>query len=147
MPRLTVIDRATFLSQTGGVFALAFLDRTGMSRLAAIHGDLEHPDPREGITAERVLTAEAIGDKLYSKKLVSEGYEAARAHPEIFDGIACACSCGGKRGTHRSLLVCYETMQPTGCGGCQEEAELVGKLAGEGKTLAEIRTAVDKKFD
>jgi thiol-disulfide isomerase/thioredoxin len=146
MPRLTGIDRATFLSHTGSLFAMAFLDASGMSRLVHVHADLEHPEPREGITSERVLTAEAIGEKLYSRKLVAASYEAAREYPVIFDGVACACSCGGKGGNHRSLLVCFETMQGSGCGACQEEAELVGKLAKEGKTLAEIRAEVDKKF-
>jgi hypothetical protein len=48
---------------------------------------------------------------------------------------------------HRSLLSCYETEQPTGCWSCREAGEYVGKLAKEGKSLAEIRAAVDKKFD
>jgi hypothetical protein len=141
-----MMNRAKFLSQAGGVFAVALLDQSSLARLLSV-GDLEHPEPREGITSERVLTAEAIGEKLYSKKHVSVSYEAARAHPAMFDGIACACSCGGKTGSHRSLLVCFETMQATGCGACQEEGELVGKLADEGKTLAEIRAAVDKQYD
>ena len=80
------------------------------------------------------------------KARVLEAYEAARTYPAIFDGIACACSCGAKRGTHRSLLVCFETTQATGCGACQEEGELVAKLAKEDKPLADIRQAVDKKY-
>jgi hypothetical protein len=47
---------------------------------------------------------------------------------------------------HRSLLVCFETLQPTGCGSCQMEAELVARLARQDKPLADIRKAVDRKF-
>jgi hypothetical protein len=103
---------------------------------------LIHPDPRPGITAERVLTAEALGSSRKGKVL--SAYEAARAYPELFDGLACTCGCTGVGPMHRSLLVCYETMQPTGCIACQEEANLVAKLAKELKTLIEIREAVDK---
>src|SRR5205085_662865 len=106
---------------------------------------LKHPEPRPGITAEKVLTAEDLGEK--SRKSVTDAYAAARQYPEIFDGLACACGCHGDATyQHRSLLVCYETRQPTGCGGCQQEAAFVGKLAKDGKTLAEIRASVDKKY-
>src|SRR6185369_6534255 len=62
----------------------------------------EHPDPRPGITAEKVLTPEQVGDK---KKEVLEAYEYARSYPEIFDGIYCPCDCKKSMG-HRSLLSC-----------------------------------------
>jgi len=93
----------------------------------------------------RVLTTEALGPLPYDK--VVAAYDAARRYPELFDGIACGCGCTvGKHATHRSLLVCYETMQPTGCVACQDEAQLVAKLAKQGNTLAKIRAAVDKEF-
>lgn len=124
------------------MLAVAFLgDASIVSRSAF---DLEHPDPRPGITAEKVLSPEAVGAK--RSKKVLDAYEGARSYPAIFDGIACGCSCGGKNGTHRSLLVCFETMQPTGCLECQNEAVVVGRLAREEKSLAEIRVAVDKQF-
>jgi hypothetical protein len=147
MSRPNPIDRSTFLRQSASLLALVAFGRAipagamvpdpGMS--------LEHPEPRAGITAEHVLTNEAIGSPRREKD-VFEAYDAARAHPAIFDGIACACGCTGNGGTHRSLLVCYETKQPTGCVSCQMEAKLVGQMAKEEKTLAEIREAVDKKF-
>jgi hypothetical protein len=140
----SAIDRATFLRQASGLLAAAFLDRSGISWLAWDKEGLEHPEPREGITGEHVLTAEALGASV--KPPVLEVYDAARTYPGIFDGIACGCSCGGKRGSHRSLLVCFETTQAMGCGACQEEGELVAKLAKEEKPLAEIRQAVDKKY-
>jgi hypothetical protein len=137
------IDRAAFLKRAGGLFAVALIDHATRGRTSL--PNVEHPDPRPGITAERVLTVEQLGD-FAKKKNVVAAYDAAREHPEIFDGISCACGCAEQKAPHRSLLVCYETRQPTGCGGCREEATFVGDLAKEKKTLAEIRTAVDKKF-
>lgn len=104
-----------------------------------------HPDPRPGITAEHVLTVEALGTE--RSRHVLAAYEAARLYPQIFDGLGCGCGCTDlKHAPHRSLLVCYETNQPTGCLACQQEAALVRDLADQKASLAEIRAAVDKKF-
>lgn len=130
------MDRRGFLGRVGGLLAVTVID---------VPRDLEHPDPRPGITSEHVISVEALGPK--RPKKVLDAFDAARTYPEIFDGIACSCSCGGKNGSHRSLLVCFETMQPTGCLECQMEAALVGRLARDQKSLAEIRVAVDKEFN
>ena len=74
-----------------------------------------------------------------------EAYAAARAHPEIFDGVFCACECHENM-NHRSLLSCFESRQAIGCAACREEGELVGRLGRDGKTLDEIRRAVDEEF-
>ncbi len=142
--RATFIDRSTFLRRAGGLFAIAVVNRSTLARLFPAHGPLKHPDVRDGITSEHVLGADAVAS--HGTK-VAEQYEAARAYPALFDGIACGCSCGGMRkAEHRSLLACFETMQPTGCGACQMEADIVGKLAKEGKELDEIRKAIDKMY-
>ncbi|HEX7938522.1 MAG TPA: hypothetical protein VF483_05980 [Gemmatimonadaceae bacterium] len=139
--RFSRMDRATFLRTAGGLFSVAYLGRLPFAFPGRRSG-LQHPEPRVGITSEHVLSAEALGE--FNKGKVADAYEAARAHPEVFDGLMCACSCGGKKAQHRSLLSCYETMQPTGCGACQDEAEIAAKGINAGKTLAEIRAAVDK---
>jgi len=76
---------------------------------------------------------------------VLAAFAAVRASPEIFDGVYCACECTKDHG-HRSLLSCFESRQPIGCGACREEAALVEKLVKEGRSLAEIRKAVDEEF-
>lgn len=136
------INRSSFLRQAGGLLVAAFVAPTGFADLIRTRS-LEHPEPREGITGERVLSAEALG-KFARRSKVMDCYDGARAHPAIFDGVACACSCGGRRAEHRSLLVCFETMQATGCGACTEEAEVVLKAVGQGKSLADVRLAVDR---
>lgn len=149
---MRTMNRAAFL-RAGGGYLLAALVGPGVvaaPKSAHAHGlpsDLEHPEPREGITGELVLTAEALG-KFSKRRKIAKAYASARANPALFDGIACACSCGGsKKGEHRSLLICYESMQATGCGACQEQAEIVVKMIDEGKSLAEIRAAVDAWAD
>jgi hypothetical protein len=136
------LSRAEFLRRATSLFAVAAIGpRVAGWRAGAT--PFPHPDPRPGITAEHVLSVETLGAS--RSKRVLDAYDAARTYPEIFDGLYCACQCGGKSG-HRSLLACYETMQPSGCGGCQEEGELAGRLAKQEKTLAEIRLAVDKAY-
>ena len=140
------IDRAAFLKSAAGFFAIALIDRRATLALGPVKATgLQHPDPRPGITADHVLTAEGLGD-FAKKKRVASAYDAARAYPEIFDGLSCGCGCVDHGGEHRSLLSCYESMQPTGCGSCQEEAAKVAGLASDKRTLAEIRMAVDKMF-
>lgn len=101
--------------------------------------EVTHPDPRPGITAEHVLAEDAVPEK--SRK----AYAAARAHPAVLDGLYCHCDCAERDGM-RSLLECFESKMPTTCGICRGEAELAGRLAGEGKTLDEIRKAVDERY-
>lgn len=100
-----------------------------------------HPDPRPGITAEKVLPASH-----FKKPSVAKCYDMAREIPEVLDGLHCYCECSESMG-HRSLLSCYESEQPSGCWSCNEEMKLAHKLHGEGKTLDEIRKAVDARFD
>lgn len=100
-----------------------------------------HPEPRAGVTAELVLPESDLPDR----RRVREAYAAARTHPELFDGVYCACRCD-KSMEHRSLLSCFESRQPIGCMACRDEAELVARLARDGRTLEEIRRAVDEEF-
>jgi hypothetical protein len=142
--RHAYIDRATFLRRASGLMAIAMAAPAGLLAMPDESASLEHPEPREGITSERVLTVAALGTVRDAQVL--DAYDAARTYPAIFDGVACGCSCGGTHPMHRSLLVCYETTQPTGCVACQLEAATVGKLAKQGASLADIRKEVDKTF-
>lgn len=102
-----------------------------------------HPEPRDGITAELVLADEALGEKATRKE--REGYRAAREHPAVLDGLCCYCDCA-KRDGRRSLLSCFESRMPLSCGVCVGEARLAATLAKEGRTLEEIRRAVDEEW-
>jgi hypothetical protein len=107
----SIIGRAEFLTRIGGLLAAAVIGPSDFRRVLDETAELEHPEPREGITGDHVLAATALG-KVRDQKVV-DAYEAARAFPAIFDGIACGCSCSGmnaKSGQHRSLLVCGRTL-------------------------------------
>ena len=100
-----------------------------------------HPDPRPGITAANILPPASLRTEKARKV-----YDLAREIPEILDGIHCYCECDGDPMNHRSLLSCFESDQAAGCYACGKEARLVHRLHREGKSLAEIRRAVDREF-
>jgi hypothetical protein len=135
-------SRRHFLFALSGLLAMPLVWREGVAHhITRRRVGFPHPEPRPGITGENVLAESEIGDR----RRVREAYEAARTHPELFDGVYCACECDKSMG-HRSLLSCFESRQAIGCMACREEAELVARLARDGKPLADIRLAVDEEF-
>ena len=100
-----------------------------------------HPDPRPGITAERVLPSSMMPNG----PGVLAAYEAARSAPQALDGVYCHCNCSKSIG-HRSLLTCFETEHGAYCDICMGEAMLAAKMAGDGRSLTEIRQAIDAQF-
>ncbi len=138
IPLGTELSRRAAVERVVGLFAVLFLPR---DLLAQSREPFPHPDPRPGITADHVLSAEELG----SNKSVLESYETARAHPALFDGLYCTCECKESMG-HRSLLSCFESRQAAGCWGCREQAELVARMVKKGENLEAIRRAFDVKW-
>lgn len=102
-----------------------------------------HPTPRAGITAARVLKAAALPD---ASKEVIETFNNVRTIPEVVDGIFCYCGCADMP-EHYSLLSCYEgDGMAQGCQICQGEGRMVYELHRKGRTLAQIREAIDRNF-
>jgi hypothetical protein len=101
-----------------------------------------HPTPRPGITSARVLTAEQLADS----PQVIPVFDAVRAIPEVVDGIRCKCGCADLEGFY-SLLSCYEDQgMARHCPICQGEGRMVARLHKEGRTLDQIREAVDARW-
>jgi len=101
-----------------------------------------HPTPRPGITGEKVLTKEQLASK---PKLIPL-FDSVREIPEVIDGIHCNCGCTNPPEFY-SLLSCYEGKgMARECGICQGQGRLAVRLHKEGKTLDEIRAAIDAKF-
>ena len=100
-----------------------------------------HPDPRPGITAQRVLT----GATVPGTPGAVEAYAAARVAAGTLDGVYCHCDCS-KHAGHRSLLTCFETDHGAYCDICMGEAMLASQLASRGTSLKEIRAAIDAQF-
>ena len=126
------------LASAGGAALLASLPRA-LPAAGSSPDEVEHPTPREGITAGKVLPDEEVPER------AKAAFRAAREIPEVLDGLYCHCDCG-ERDKLRSLLSCFETRMPTSCGICREEAVMALRLHREGKSLDEIRAAVDRRF-
>jgi Protein of unknown function with PCYCGC motif len=140
MPDAHLTSRRHFLGAALTAFAVTLVP----ARIArAMRAPGPHPTPRAGITAAKVLTK----DQLNGKADLIEVFDGVREIPEVIDGIRCQCGCATSDGFY-SLLTCYETDKAMAkyCRTCQGEGKLAVRLHKEGKSLAEIRTAIDAKF-
>ena len=127
------------------VVALAFGDTALPARLAhaATVRDGKHPDPRPGIDASHILTDDKVREQ---GEDALAAFAEARQIPQILDGIRCHCGCADEPGM-RSLLSCYEDDgMAMHCHICQGQARLAFKLHQRGRTLDQIRAAVDARF-
>lgn len=101
-----------------------------------------HPTPRPGITAANVLPDSDLVDF----PACTSAFQAVRQVPQIVDGIRCQCGCADLPGFY-SLLSCYESAgMARMCEICQGEGRLAARLHGQGKTLDEIRAAIDARY-
>jgi len=98
-----------------------------------------HPRPRTGVTAERVRPAAEMPER------AREPYTIAARIPGLLDGLYCHCECHEREGK-RSLLECFEDDMASTCGICQSQVRMAAELHAEGKSLDEIRAAVDQRF-
>lgn len=138
------VSRRGFLAALPGLLAAPLLERTRTGLAAATHVPRgEHPEPRPGIDASRVIPAEELS--AYGER-VREVYDMVREMPGIADGIGCFCGCATRPG-YRSLLTCYYADgMASGCAICQGEARLVHRRWKEGQDLDQIRRAVDARY-
>ena len=100
-----------------------------------------HPTPRPGITAAKILPDAAVPHNPGAL----EAYAAARSAAATLDGVYCHCDCS-KHAGHRSLLTCFEGEHGAYCDICMGEAMLASGMAKQGRSLTEIRTAIDRQF-
>lgn len=104
-------------------------------------GNDDHPTPRPGIDASRVLTA----TQLHNAD-AAPVFDLVRQVPQVADGIRCHCGCAEVPGYY-SLLSCFEGVgMAQHCDICQGQARLVHKLHGQGWSLNGIRAAVDAAY-
>ena len=121
------------------VVASAGVARHGVTRAPRLS---DHPEPRPGITAARVLTRDQLGEHRDAAPV----FDMVREIPQVIDGIRCQCGCASMEGKY-SLLSCFEADGMAGhCEVCQNEGRLAYRLHKRGKTLKEIRAAIDAKF-
>ena len=136
-------ERRRFLLACGATLAASFAGaRPAWATLRGLPAGGPHPTPRPGITAANVLTKDQLADH---PKAV-EVFDMVREIPEVVDGIRCQCGCADSTGYY-SLLSCYEgDAMARSCPVCQGQGRLVYRLHKDGKTLDEIRHAIDARY-
>jgi hypothetical protein len=132
--------RRTFLGYIGAtILTLVATPLRAQVGHAVVQG--KHPEPRPGIDASKVLTA----DQLQNPAAASV-YDMVREIPQIADGIRCTCGCADLPGYY-SLLTCYEEGgMAQWCNICQGQARRAYRLHKDGKTLDEIRASIDARY-
>ena len=133
-----VLTRRDFLARTLGWAALPAIARAYAVRRGP------HPTPRAGVTAARMATAAQLAGEDAD---VLDAFESVRKIPQVVDGIRCHCGCAGRPDKY-SLLSCYEGEHAMArhCMVCQGEGRMAARLHAEGKTLDQIRTAIDERY-
>jgi hypothetical protein len=102
-----------------------------------------HPDPRPDSQA-LAMTIRPATD-FSSNPDAAEVYDIARQIPQALDGLYCHCHCKESM-RHRSLLTCFQSEHASQCDICMGEARLAFQMLQQGRTLDEIRAAVDKQY-
>lgn len=102
-----------------------------------------HPAPRPGRDASRVPKAAELKD---TPDAIA-AFDEVRQIPQIVDGIRCHCGCATQTGFY-SLLSCFETADAMArsCHICQGQGRYAFRLHRAGKSLGEIRVAIDSRF-
>jgi len=109
--------------------------------LATLRRDGRHPDPRADLSTVVVAPA----DRYASYPEVAQVYAMAAEIPHVLDGLYCHCDCSRHSG-HRSLLDCFRDDHGAGCDICLHEAAIAYQLTLEGRSLKEIRRAIDAEY-
>ncbi|HEV8612390.1 MAG TPA: PCYCGC motif-containing (lipo)protein [Gemmatimonadales bacterium] len=137
------LSRRRFLvALCGEGIAVLALPRFALAARRRRHPTGLHPTPRPGITAAKVLSKEQLAE---TPSLIPV-FDQVREIPEIVDGIRCQCGCADLEGYY-SLLSCYEgDAMARHCTVCQGQAHLAHRLHTQGKTLDEIRNAIDVRY-
>ena len=100
-----------------------------------------HPDPRPEITGGTVVPA----SRYASYARVGAVYAQAAEVAAVLDGLHCYCDCSRHSG-HRSLLTCFETDHAAACDVCLTEAAIAYRMTKDGRSLDEIRDAIDELY-
>lgn len=143
MHHSTRCSRRHFLALVGGSLAVGLAGaRPAWAASPRTTAGPGHPTPRPGITAANVLPDSELTDFPGAMP----AFVAVREIPQIADGIRCHCGCADLPGFY-SLLSCYEGAgMARMCDICQGQGRLAARLFKSGKTLDEIRAAVDARY-
>lgn len=143
MPDVIAPTRRVLLGLFGAGLFGALIPEALRAAARATRQRAPHPDPRPNYTAAKVLTAEQLGG---DEELIAL-FDAVRKIPQIVDGVRCSCGCAELPGFY-SLLTCFEGKDSMSkwCPICIGMGSFVVRLHGRGRTLAQIREAVDARY-
>ena len=133
-------------------FGSALLAMAGLARVRSAEarglatprpvGPEKHPTPRAGIDAAKVLKREQLTEHPEAEPV----FAMVRKIPHVVDGIRCQCGCADLPEFY-SLLSCFEADgMAQHCVICRGEASLAFRMHEQGKSLDQIRAAIDKQF-
>ncbi len=100
-----------------------------------------HPDPRP--MSQRARTAPAAEYAAYPR--VAQIYGEVAQVAEVVDGVYCYCNCEEHAG-HYSLLDCFHNDHASQCDICLSEGDMVYRMHRAGKSLDQIRSAIDHLY-
>ena len=138
----TWLTRRRFIALTTALLPGALLGWSFGPRHRSLAKPGPHPEPRPGITAAKVPTPEQLQE---ASRLIPL-FDRVREIPQIMDGIGCQC-CWDEAPYMYSLLSGYEGSDAMAkvCESCQAQGRLVTELHKQGKSLNEIRAAIDAR--
>lgn len=77
----------------------------------------------------------------------ARAYQIAAEIPGIVDKLYCYCMCKENPNfKHKTLLTCYTDNHAAECGICMHEAEVAQEMTKAGKSVADIRAAIDEYY-
>ncbi|OGW20584.1 MAG: hypothetical protein A3K09_02950 [Nitrospinae bacterium RIFCSPLOWO2_12_FULL_47_7] len=96
------------------------------------------------VQGQMIETRPVLTSALFTGK-AALAYKYAAEIPEVIDNQFCYCYCKKNHG-HKTLLTCFTNEHGSKCDTCIDEVIYAYDLHKQGKTIADIISAVDKKF-
>jgi hypothetical protein len=142
------------LAALAAVFFLSVAAACGNKPKAEEHAHYRAPN---GDLQEKTASIETLPSFLDNQREeIRTAYKLAAAHAGLLDSIPCYCGCGGSAG-HRSNKNCFIREiadegtvvwddHGTRCAVCIETALAAAMMNGQGKSVRDIRAAIDEAY-
>lgn len=127
--------------------AKAVSDKSATSKTAAAKA-APATKPETATSSDAAAAAKPIAQVLDPSQFFGEvqaAYAAAKECPDLCANLFCYCGCDFTD-KHSSLLDCFTSEHSADCQICRDEVFMALGMKKQGKTLAEIQSAIDDKF-
>lgn len=140
--------------RAAAVVIVAMLATAFFGTFALAHAS--RPQMAQGVATATTDAAEGDAGADFSPEIltptVGAFYLHAAEHPDVYQQVPCYCGCASFA-DHANLSDCFVRPDTgawdphaAGCGICQEEAAVVRQLLDDGRSAAEVRAAIIKRF-